>query len=568
MPGRAGEVLGTVREIVPLGGDRAAFVARTSDDVPVLVVDDAGVQTLVAHGDDPAPGGGVFGPLGIVHAAAGRVLFTSGALYAWDGSAVRRVIGADDALPRGGPLGELRAVSGSDGGEVLVLGSQDVYFQDASGTGTTVLRFLDPVPGDPTFTVDAIGRAEISSGGIVSIECTGTNDTRSLFRRYVLQGSASALTPAASTLDTPAASGDFALHAISRSGAIAYEYVYTTSDTGPTIEHRELWIESAGSAIAALALVDETAFPADDRFMRFGFTSARLSSGLRLFVHGAADAVSGAPSALTVRGTEWHVVHRDDQPLPAGTALTTTLLGVSADGQALLSAGVGDTAALYVWSESSGLGRLVGANDVLEGRSEPTTTVGGGGMGDDGQVAFVASYPSASGGVEVGGFMTGSITPAETDLRAVTFEAETLPDAGGVDLVRLVLGVQNAGPTAAAFEVRLVSSSAPLASPSACTVPSGSCTCSSNTCRTDRPLPVGDTVQVLIAYDRTASTHVTATVTPIGATETRPADNEIALGAAASSGCSAAPGTRGLPAALVLAAMAWLAGRVRRARAR
>jgi hypothetical protein len=311
--------------------------------------------------------------------------------------------------------------------------------------------------------------------------------------------------------------------------------------------------------------VDETVFPVDDRFMRWGFTSARLSDGLRLFVHGAADGVSGAPSALTVLGTEWDVVHRDDQPLPGGAVASTTIVGVSADGQALLSAGIGETSGLYLWSSAGGLGRLARPGDILEGSSVPIMAVGGGAIGGDGHIAFGASYPAASGGVEVGGFMTGTSTAAETDLRAVRLESETSPDAGIGDLVRLVLSVENVGPTPAAFEVRLVSPGSPFAEPSSCAVPSGTCTCAGNVCTSGSVVPVGDTVRMVIDYERAASPGVTATVMPIGVTEIMPLDNAITLGGG-SGGCAIVRGSPArMPSLLVLAIAALLAHIRRRA---
>jgi hypothetical protein len=307
-----------------------------------------------------------------------------------------------------------------------------------------------------------------------------------------------------------------------------------------------------------LDLVDETVFPVDDRFMRWGFTSARLSDDLRLFVHGAADAVTGAPSAITVRGTEWDVVHRDDQPLPGGAVESTSLVGVSADGQVLLTAGIGDTSGLYLWSSGGGLGRLARPGDILEGSPVPVVAVGGGAIGDDGHIAFGAGYPAASGGVEVGGFMTGSSTAAETDLRAVRLESELGPDAGGADRVRLVLSVENVGPTPAAFEVRLVSPGSPFAEPASCALPSATCTCSGNVCTSDGVVSVGDTVQMVIDYDRTASRGVTATVMPIGVTEIMPLDNEITLGGGSgSSGCAIVRGSSArIPLVLALAMLA------------
>lgn len=571
VPGRAGEILETIREIVPLGGDRAVVVGRTTEGAAVLLLDDAGAQTLIAHAYDPAPGGGTYVTLGVVYGDGDRVVFSSSIdgvlfLFAWDGATVRRVIGEDDPIPGGRTLDNFFTVTGSDRGELLIHGAGGVYYEDASGTAATPLQFLDPVPGDPTFTVDSIEHAEISTAGLVSIACTGVDASRTIFRRYVLQGSSTSLTPAASTLDLPDASGDFALVALSRGGAIAYQYVYTTDDAGPTVEHRELWIESAGSAVPALELVDETVFPVDDRFMRWGFTSALLSDSLRLFLHGAADGVSGAASAITVQGTEWDVVHRDDQPLPGGAVEGTTFVGSSAGGEVLLSAGTGDTSGLYLWTSSGGLGRLVRAGDILEGSSAPVLGVGVPAIGHDGHIAFGAALPTASGGSESGAFMTGTSADAETDLRAVRLESETAPDAGVADLVQLVLTVENLGPTPAAFEVRLVSPGSPFAEPSSCSVPRGSCTCAGNLCTTDGVLPVGDSVAMVIAYERAASPGVTATVMPTGGvTELMPADNEITLGGRSGGGCAAASPSHGrVPPVLVLALMAWLAVASRR----
>ncbi|MGE0549138.1 MAG: hypothetical protein AB7O24_18630 [Kofleriaceae bacterium] len=452
VPGQTGVTIDQVSEVAPLGGARAVYRGSTSNSDDFIAIDDAGSDTVIALEFTAAPGGGTFGAITDLTASGAVFAFKAQiggqpTLFAWSQpSGLRRVIGVGDVLPSTRTLSSITTFVINPLGQVLLTGSDEVLVE-ANGTVRSILHLGGPVPGDTSYSVTVLdhpnGRIWLSDDGDLTLGAKGMNsETRS----YVLHGPPGSVTVARSTASLYNQTGDVAAMAASHSGLIAYNEVYTSDATGPTIAHYVIKSGAAGAETEALHLMDTTQFTVDGHTIDFNtlmYGQLHPTSGL---------IVQSSNGIIRHSGGAWSKIHFFDETLPGESgARPSQIAAMSSSGELLITAGTGGATSIYLWNPSTPLTKLVQTFDMVPGPGGAQVSVkalvlGATPIAGDGQIAFAAGFDKVGGGTATGAYLTSNVTDEPTDLVLTQIGTAQLQDNG---LFSVVLQVENKGPASA-----------------------------------------------------------------------------------------------------------------------
>lgn len=429
VPG-ANDTIDRVADAAALGADNVAFIARGNNN-QYVIVDVAGVDTVIATASGPAPGGTYGATFSDLKAWGSQASFSSGGIvYLWSGATgVRRL--ALDGL-----------IAANAAGQTLHL-TTALTLVSASGVPTQIVALNAPVPSAPNATITSIGDAFLMDSGDVAFEVTATESGTGLTKQYLFQGSATAPSLRESTNTLPSALGSLGVNLLAASpqGDLAWTISYGTDN--PTTSHVEVKLRPAGASSSATRIAEML----DGAPLMVGATPVQLdlSSRTRLPALTSSQLVLAGSTSGTVdavvryAGGTWQKVLLGSETLPGATGPGGRVSSVVGD--RILLDGPGTNSGVWTWTNA------VVKTIALPGQTFGSLVAQGvqtfsSNAADDDVVIGVA-HMGSSGGTRVSGFVTANPAPrADLSINEVRHVFKTFDTPGVV----VEIDVGNLGP--------------------------------------------------------------------------------------------------------------------------
>lgn len=371
--------------ISPDGFIAYSMESQVDFDEAILYDDNGAIGVPAVVGDTIAAGTIV--DMGDLLAVAGTAIvldaWTSDreVLVAWDASTgLRQVFALDDTLPGGAAGYDVSVVGANTAGQVLLSATGvELALAEHDGSIATVIANGQPVPGAAGYAITAVDAAFLADDGRITVQ------VRSLVQdvgteTFIVHGRVGALELAASTLDLDGTDRQLQLLGGSPNGHVVYGAI-SLGNQDIANDRREIRQGAVGDTHTTYVAVGEDAVMdiGARGFAPLNYTSRivladndELAIETSLF-----DESDGVVQGIALwHDGAWSIVAAADVPLPGGDMPgTTSLSGVNAYGQVLLSTDVG----VYRHTPGKGLEAIARAGATFEvgpGHEQPCPNVG------------------------------------------------------------------------------------------------------------------------------------------------------------------------------------------------